>query len=60
MRLALDAMGGDAAPRVPVASTYGGAPLRGVRGVTINCHGRWPARAIKNAIGADPAGGAVA
>jgi glycerol-3-phosphate acyltransferase PlsX len=33
-------------------STYGGAPLLGVRGVTIICHGRSPARAIRNAIGA--------
>jgi glycerol-3-phosphate acyltransferase PlsX len=56
-------------------STYGGAPLLGVRGVTIICHGRSPARAIRNAvgvalraaenhlsqhIGADLAGGAVA
>jgi phosphate acyltransferase len=32
-------------------STYGGAPLLGVRGVTIICHGRSPARAIRNAIG---------
>lgn len=33
-------------------STYGGAPLLGIRGVTIICHGRSPARAIRNAIGA--------
>ncbi|HEX9727269.1 MAG TPA: phosphate acyltransferase PlsX [Gemmatimonadales bacterium] len=32
-------------------STYGGAPLLGVRGVCIICHGRSSARAIKNAIG---------
>lgn len=32
-------------------SEYGGAPLLGVRGVSIICHGRSPARAIKNAIG---------
>jgi glycerol-3-phosphate acyltransferase PlsX len=32
-------------------STYGGAPLLGVRGVTIICHGRSPTRAIRNAIG---------
>jgi glycerol-3-phosphate acyltransferase PlsX len=32
-------------------STYGGAPLLGVRGVTVICHGRSPARAIRNAIG---------
>jgi glycerol-3-phosphate acyltransferase PlsX len=32
-------------------ATYGGAPLLGVRGVTIICHGRSPARAIRNAIG---------
>jgi glycerol-3-phosphate acyltransferase PlsX len=29
---------------------YGGAPLLGVRGVSIICHGSSPARAIKNAI----------
>lgn len=32
-------------------SEYGGAPLLGVRGVSIICHGRSPARAFKNAIG---------
>jgi glycerol-3-phosphate acyltransferase PlsX len=31
-------------------SEYGGAPLLGVRGVSIICHGRSPSRAIKNAI----------
>jgi glycerol-3-phosphate acyltransferase PlsX len=31
-------------------ATYGGAPLLGVRGVVIICHGASPARAIKNAI----------
>lgn len=31
-------------------SEYGGAPLLGIRGVSIICHGRSPARAIKNAI----------
>ncbi|UCD23538.1 MAG: phosphate acyltransferase PlsX [Gemmatimonadota bacterium] len=31
-------------------STYGGAPLLGVRGVSVICHGRSPARAVKNAI----------
>jgi glycerol-3-phosphate acyltransferase PlsX len=31
-------------------STYGGAPLLGVRGVSVICHGRSPARAFKNAI----------
>jgi phosphate acyltransferase len=31
-------------------STYGGAPLLGVQGVAIICHGASPARAIKNAI----------
>ncbi len=31
-------------------ATYGGAPLLGVRGVAIICHGASPARAIKNAI----------
>ncbi len=30
---------------------YGGAPLLGVRGVSIICHGSSPTRAIKNAIG---------
>ena len=32
-------------------SEYGGAPLLGVKGVAIVCHGRSPANAIKNAIG---------
>jgi glycerol-3-phosphate acyltransferase PlsX len=32
-------------------STYGGAPLLGVRGVSIICHGRSSSRAIRNAIG---------
>ena len=31
-------------------STYGGAPLLGVQGVAIICHGSSPARAIKSAI----------
>jgi phosphate acyltransferase len=31
-------------------STYGGAPLLGVQGVSIICHGSSPAKAIKNAI----------
>jgi phosphate acyltransferase len=31
-------------------ATYGGAPLLGVQGVVIICHGASPARAIKNAI----------
>ncbi|MFQ6045784.1 MAG: phosphate--acyl-ACP acyltransferase, partial [Gemmatimonadales bacterium] len=31
-------------------SEYGGAPLLGVRGVSIICHGSSPARAIKNAV----------
>jgi glycerol-3-phosphate acyltransferase PlsX len=31
-------------------ATYGGAPLLGVRGVAIICHGSSPAKAIKNAI----------
>ena len=31
-------------------ATYGGAPLLGVRGVVIICHGASPARAIMNAI----------
>jgi glycerol-3-phosphate acyltransferase PlsX len=37
--------------RVLDYAEYGGAPLLGVRGVAIICHGRSPARAIKNAIG---------
>ena len=32
-------------------SEYGGAPLLGVKGVAIVCHGRSPANAIKNALG---------
>src|SRR5574341_1074353 len=32
-------------------SEYGGAPLLGVKGVAIVCHGRSPVNAIKNAIG---------
>ena len=32
-------------------ATYGGAPLLGVKGVAIICHGSSPAAAIKNAIG---------
>ena len=32
-------------------TTYGGAPLLGVQGVAIICHGSSPARAIKNALG---------
>ena len=31
-------------------SEYGGAPLLGVKGVSIICHGRSNANAIKNAI----------
>jgi glycerol-3-phosphate acyltransferase PlsX len=31
-------------------SEYGGAPLLGVRGVSVICHGRSNANAIKNAI----------
>lgn len=31
-------------------STYGGAPLLGVRGVVIICHGSSPPRAVRNAI----------
>jgi glycerol-3-phosphate acyltransferase PlsX len=37
--------------RVLDYSEYGGAPLLGVRGVSIICHGSSPSRAIKNAIG---------
>ncbi len=36
--------------RVLDYSEYGGAPLLGVRGVSIICHGSSPANAIKNAI----------
>ncbi|HYU52352.1 MAG TPA: hypothetical protein VEK37_05380, partial [Gemmatimonadaceae bacterium] len=32
------------------STAYGGAPLLGVRGVSIICHGNSPPRAIKNAI----------
>jgi glycerol-3-phosphate acyltransferase PlsX len=31
-------------------SEYGGAPLLGIRGVAIICHGASPARAIMNAV----------
>jgi phosphate acyltransferase len=34
------------------SSAYGGAPLLGVRGVSMICHGNSTPRAIKNAIGA--------
>jgi glycerol-3-phosphate acyltransferase PlsX len=37
--------------RVLDYSEYGGAPLLGVRGVSVICHGRSPARAFKNALG---------
>jgi len=42
-------------------SEYGGAPLLGIRGVCIICHGRSNANAIKNAIrvAADYAGGEI-
>jgi glycerol-3-phosphate acyltransferase PlsX len=36
--------------RVLDYATYGGAPLLGVRGVVIICHGSSPARAIRNAV----------
>ena len=36
--------------RVLDYSTYGGAPLLGVKGVSIICHGASPPNAIKNAI----------
>jgi len=36
--------------RVLDYATYGGAPLLGVRGVVIICHGASPAKAIRNAI----------
>jgi phosphate acyltransferase len=32
------------------STNYGGAPLLGVKGVSIICHGNSPPRAIKNAI----------
>ena len=32
-------------------TTYGGAPLLGVQGVAIICHGSSPAKSVKNAIG---------
>ena len=32
------------------STAYGGAPLLGVKGVSIICHGNSPPRAIKNAI----------
>jgi glycerol-3-phosphate acyltransferase PlsX len=32
------------------STNFGGAPLLGVRGVSIICHGNSPPRAIKNAI----------
>lgn len=41
----------DEAVRVLDYQEYGGAPLLGVNGVTIICHGESPPRAIKNAIG---------
>ena len=31
-------------------SEYGGAPLLGIKGVTVICHGRSNAKAIRNAI----------
>lgn len=34
------------------SSVYGGAPLLGVRGVSMICHGNSQPRAIRNAIGA--------
>lgn len=37
--------------RVLDYAEYGGAPLLGVRGISIICHGSSPPRAIKNAIG---------
>ena len=42
-------------------SEYGGAPLLGVKGVSIICHGRSNANAIKNAIrvAAEFAGGKI-
>jgi len=46
----LESAGVKKAFRVLDYSEYGGAPLLGVRGVSIICHGRSSARAIKNAI----------
>ncbi|MDH3458126.1 MAG: phosphate acyltransferase PlsX [Gemmatimonadota bacterium] len=37
--------------RVLDYAEYGGAPLLGVRGVSVICHGSSPVRALKNAIG---------
>jgi glycerol-3-phosphate acyltransferase PlsX len=37
--------------RVLDYSEYGGAPLLGVNGVSIICHGQSPPKAIRNAIG---------
>ncbi len=37
--------------RVLDYSEYGGAPLLGVNGVTIICHGQSPSKAIRNALG---------
>lgn len=46
----LESAGVKKAFRVLDYSEYGGAPLLGVRGVSIICHGRSSAQAIKNAI----------
>ena len=40
----------DGVLRVLDGTEYGGAPLFGVDGVSVICHGRSPPRAIKNAI----------
>lgn len=47
----LDSVDLEEAVRVLDYQEYGGAPLLGVNGVTIICHGESPPRAIKNAIG---------
>ncbi len=48
-RIARDA-GDAAADAIPRFSEYGGAPLLGVRGVPIICHGASRPNAIRNAI----------
>lgn len=52
-----DAAGGELPPehrrirRVLDYAEYGGAPLLGVDGVSVVCHGASPARAVRNAVG---------
>ncbi len=50
-RTVLESAGMRRVTKVLDYSEYGGAPLLGVRGVAVICHGRSPARAFKNAIG---------